>query len=839
MSGATALPLPEGTPGSLTAVSSDLVRVDSRVDQTLIAQHGASSPVISSSWKGGAAESRAAEANTLRARLTSASDRLPTIGTALTTYGEKLATTIEKVRRWQRKWDEAQETYTTLVRRLRNEPDEEGFDKQAVADKAADDRDAEHERLKRLYTDAMDELTAAGKTAATTVRGQCDLVVPEGNADSRNEVGAHLLRDLPLSGGEAMSELAKDVAPELADDLRKVVESNDPDKIAAFLEEYEQYADDPYFAQAVMSELEAEGLMETFTDLAIVNASLAGQDDKLGDQQQALLSMLGTMYATASGPAEGDVDPHGYNFEGINEWRDEVWFPSLTESGRTDYEFANDSFAGGHFDGYWAQGQLLAAATQAGVSPGVDFMEHVGVDLVEWDRENGGYEDYRSFNHGPTGMTGPDFFDYGDRDSMRAFHANDPVWALLESASQHEETTQALLMSDVSAKNGDQSIVDYLVRERGGSMETRMPFPDGGKLLAETVAEYGTDRSDEASTALAAQYLNAYVDTVGSGEFANGEKMTDNAFAEGRTGTADVISAHIEDFIRATDSPDVSNSPFSEELGRAGDPTSYRVNFDEETSDHFAQMFGDLALDRPDEVVTSDNPDARDNPPALQRVFNAALAHNATALHEGYASPDGDPMVAMDRGAGFLVHLTESAGHGRVESAEAQDAYNEYLREVLDSGAGLVPVGSIPVVGGVADAAYGLGTDAILDRIIDTDHATRQEVSEAEVGQNVRKLLEDQATMAVIENGAWEEGKDPVTWAADRGLSDSQTFVRDGQLMPIEEILADPDRQAAFFDHYLREPDGGAGVIRELTDQIEEAVGSGSVRAEDDYKAGG
>jgi hypothetical protein len=836
MSGATALPLPLGTPDELTAVSNTLVRVADRVAQTLIYQHGGSSPVIAASWQGSAAQSRAEEATTLKSRLTAANGRLPEIGTALTTYGGVLETTIADVERWQEQWDEAEETYRTHIRQLNNEPDEEGFDKQAVADGYADQRDAEHQRLLRLYETAMEDLRTAGTTAAGTIRGQCDLVVPSANAGDRLEVGAYLLADLPMSGGEAMTELAAQLAPELADELRDASTGGDPEALAAILEKYGEYADDPYFAHAVMAELEAEGLMDAFTGLAIANMR-NGHDDDLRDAQQEVMTMLGTMYATASGPAEGDIDPHGYNREGIEQWREEVWFPALTESGRAVHDLADEGFAAGTYDGYWAQGLLLSAGTAAGVTPGTDYMRHVGEDMVAWDRAYGQYDGERDWDFAAP-FNRPNLIGYED-DSPRATFSDDPIHALLEAASADEESTYALLMSRVPGEDGRQPIVEYLVRERGGTMAYDQPFMDQGQLLAETVAEHGRDRTDLQSTALAGHYLNAYVETVGSGTFANGEEISEYAFASGRTGTADVISAHIEDFVRATDQADRTDDPYSEVIGAEGDPRSWRVNFDQDAVHNFAQVFGDLALDRPDEVVTAENPGAVDNPPALQRVFNAAVAHNALSLNQAFADPDGDPVVAMDRGAGFLVHLTESAGHGRIESAEAQDAYNEYLTKVLDAGVGLVPVGDIPVVGSISDAAYGLATDELLDRLIDTSHADRQHTTEAGVGQTVRALLQEQGTMALVEAGAWEEGKDPVTWAAAHPLSPSQTFVRDGELMPIEEILASPERTAAFFDQYLREQDGGAGAIRELTDQIEEATGAGSVIADDDYEAGG
>ncbi|WP_331228072.1 hypothetical protein [Georgenia sunbinii] len=43
---------------------------------------------------------------------------------------------------------------------------------------------------------------------------------------------------------------------------------------------------------------------------------------------------------------------------------------------------------------------------------------------------------------------------------------------------------------------------------------------------------------------------------MGSGTFANGSELWEYSFAQGRTGTADVMSVHIEDFVRALSRPD-------------------------------------------------------------------------------------------------------------------------------------------------------------------------------------------------------------------------------------------------------------------------------------------
>lgn len=835
MAGADALPLPVGLPASLRSVATSLEQIVDRAASTLIWQEGPTSSVIAATWTGEAAAARRAEATTLRARIRRAGGKLRDMSLPYRTYADTLEEAIENVTRWQAEWDEAERTYRSRVRALNNEPDDEGLDKQAIADRWADERDVEHRRLCALYEAEMEDLRVAGKSAATTIQGLCDDVVPQSKAGSRLEIGAYLLRGMELAGGEAMVEYAESVRERFEADLAAATAGTDATALTDFVNDYGDYVENPHFAYVIARDLGADGLMKAFTDLSLSNIAYAGNDGLA--EQQAVMGVLGTLYVTASGAADGGLEEGGYAAEEITQWRT-GWHDSLIESGRSRHSFENEGMAAGSYYGYYAQGLMLTAAAQNGVVPDEAYMHTVGVDLVEWDRSLG---DGREWDFAVESMHKPRLI---TDDGALGVQAEDPVWALLNAAAKDEASTYALLNEDIGSGSDTRSVVSYLVEERGALMGNRRPFLDGGALLADTVAAHGSDRTDEQSVALAANYLHSYLETVGTGMFdIDGDdegdvEISEYAFAQARTGTADLISAHVEDFIRATAKADRGDTPYSS-VSTPGEPVTWQLNFNQGLRDTFANVFGDLALDRPEELVTADNPGAKDNPPALQRVFNAALAHNATALHEAFATlPDGDPDAVMNDGAGFLVYLTENAGHGRIESAEAEDAYGAYLKKVLDAGAGLVPVGSIPVVGGLADAGYGLATDAILDQLVDTEHTSRQQTIEADLGQTVRELLQEQATMAVVEAGAWEEGKDPVTWATKHGLSPEQNFIRDGQLMPLEEILEAPAKEDAFFNHYLRAQDGAAGVLLNLEDQVQQAVSYGKDTAEDDHTAG-
>lgn len=181
--------------------------------------------------------------------------------------------------------------------------------------------------------------------------------------------------------------------------------------------------------------------------------------------------------------------------------------------------------------------------------------------------------------------------------------------------------------------------------------------------------------------------------------------------------------------------------------------------------------------------------------------------------------------------------LTESTGQAHLEYAEGQDAYGEYMARLANAAAGMVPVGSVLYVGAPLGAVYDLTAEAILDQAIDTGHAERQGQLTADVRENLRTMFVDQGRMALVRAGDWEEGQDPVTWAANNYLSADENFVRDGELIPFEELFGDDSegchagRRTALLNKFLTDGDGGANRLREMEIMIDSALSAGRDKA--------
>lgn len=188
----------------------------------------------------------------------------------------------------------------------------------------------------------------------------------------------------------------------------------------------------------------------------------------------------------------------------------------------------------------------------------------------------------------------------------------------------------------------------------------------------------------------------------------------------------------------------------------------------------------------------------------------------------------------MHEGAAFLTYVGESAGHSLAEQAGHDQAYNEYLKQLISRGAGVLPLSDIlpggKLVGSTTGAAYSTAADSILGHMIDTNQVAQAESTGASLNQRIQRLLEGQITSAVIAHDAWPEGRDPVTWAQANPMDSDWTFVRAGKLMPMDDIRADAQRTSSFFTHYLRNSDledGGRPALLRFEDQIEGARASG------------
>lgn len=326
-------------------------------------------------------------------------------------------------------------------------------------------------------------------------------------------------------------------------------------------------------------------------------------------------------------------------------------------------------------------------------------------------------------------------------------HWSDPLHSLLYSASLNEDAATTLLLGEMNVGDTGEwdSVVGYLVNGRGGRMYESMPFQDEGALLASVVADYGIDRTDPRSVELSGHYLNALLETLGNGTFQNGRAIGPDAFAGARSASADVVIAHIEDFSHATTNP-ASGGGRQTIAERFGDTV---VQFNASGRDSFHLLFGELALDQPDDLVMKFDSESGklSDLPALQRVLTAIMAHGGESLGEALDGtvPGTVPRAAeteTERQTSLLMRALNGAEMSLSEVAADKDAVGEMLISMVDDGTGLV---SLPggLAGRVGKHAIGEAAEHLIMALVDTDNLERMQGSAADWRVASRILLDD------------------------------------------------------------------------------------------------
>ena len=225
-SGAEALESPKPVTGA-SEVASHWKAIGSAIGQTQAAQH---SSVPAESWTGVAADAASAEIQALGGKLSGLSGQFATPASALTTWEERNSQGIKTVESLQTQWDEAVAAYKKTKAEI---------DARAATDKeynpASDLKAAEstlasaQAPLKKSYDKEIHDLSAAASTAASQIRGtSAGIISPEAVKGGRTAVGVELFgSDMPISDGAAEWDYARDVAPEMLEDIEKAAGSKE------------------------------------------------------------------------------------------------------------------------------------------------------------------------------------------------------------------------------------------------------------------------------------------------------------------------------------------------------------------------------------------------------------------------------------------------------------------------------------------------------------------------------------------------------------------------------------------------------------------------------------
>lgn len=225
-SGAEALESPKPVTGA-SEVASHWKAIGSAIGQTQAAQH---SSVPAESWTGAAADAASAEIQALGGKLSGLSGQFATPASALTTWEERNDQGIKTVEGLQTQWDEAIAAYKKTISEIndRAATDKEynpASDRQAAESTLA----SAQAPLKKSYDKEIHDLSAAASTAASQIRGTSNgIISPEAVKGGRTAVGVELFgSDMPIADGAAEWDYAREVGPQMLDDLNKAADSKE------------------------------------------------------------------------------------------------------------------------------------------------------------------------------------------------------------------------------------------------------------------------------------------------------------------------------------------------------------------------------------------------------------------------------------------------------------------------------------------------------------------------------------------------------------------------------------------------------------------------------------
>lgn len=791
--GLTALPMPHGDPSGVWQAAGLLRTGASHVTSGQLVSRGGDPPWSPPAWAGPAADAAGAEVRILAGRVASLADRLLRAAAVLDEYGDAL--------------DGAHRTVLGL---------QTAYDSAVPRDPALAMPAQEVVALAGRYAVALADLDLAGDAAAHRLRLLRDEVGDSGRARDGWSDGADprsaSLAGLPIVTGRVHQLEADRAADDLAARLDQLV-AGDPwsvDEVATLLQ---TRARDPVFAQALWARLPPDRLAVVLAALSTPAGGSATAVDRGWYRERVADAVqgLGVALATAANPAYAtglDV----VSVARLAAWRG-PWLTRLADASSRAVRLDDErAVAGG-----WVQGQLLAGARSAGLSPGLPYAATVGVALVAADRQarraNGVMD---TLNPAAT-----------VRPVIVAGRVGDPVVALAEALQGDVVAARAWLLHPLPDDPG-QLVVDHLVQGRYLWADARGAGPSMA-AVGRLVVTAGSDPGSRD----AAQVASAFVGAVGSEAVATPDRAAFRRVitpALGSLGT--VLGDHPDAVTAALDESwaaglDGASLTPAERLVRHGREagTWEVVMADRATA---AAVVGELAFDRTDRGAGAAGTTAAQDPaaaPALAHVLDLVGARLEADLVAAVAADHAGDEHAVDAAAqqlgGTVGFLLTAAGTALAGSDADADARNRALAQVAD-----LAVAKIAIPGTAGRLATPL-VRAAGERVVaaalpsGAEAAQRQATADAVERQREEALVA--ARTLVSRAHPWSDDQSPIRWAARSADRDPAPFWDEtGTPLP-EDTMTTAQRHS--FTDWRR--DAGLAVYDTVPQAVRDAVDRG------------
>jgi hypothetical protein len=807
LTAATALPVPPGDPAGIWHAA-DLLRAGAA---------GLGSPDapwalpagLDAGWVGPAALAARDEALLLAARTSGLGERMLRAAGVLTEYAEALDVAQRVVAALQLDYDAA----------LCSPPDP-----------AAASGPPGMVELAGRYVVATADLDLAGEVAAHRLRditsGAGEGPPAAGGQPSgrgwtgrpQSDPAAAAVAGLTLTDGR-QHRLSADAAAEQVAGWLGAVAAGDAWAISHAASTLELWGRDPVFAAAIWSGLPSDRLAAVVATVVAASApgapgapgasgvagvgSRPSDDGWLRDRGTALVTGLGATLAVAANPAYArGLDP--LTTDRLDRERP-GWLGRLAAAAGTVLTRPDGSTVGGG----WVQGQLLAAASRAGLSPGASYAATVGVALVAADRAA-----TRGTVSPLTASRAADIRADGRRGTAAAW-SDDPVRSLAEALLDDAEAARAWLLHPLPEESG-RFVVDHLVADRYLALPPPVAAASLG-AVARLVAASGADATSRQSVLVSSAFLAA----VGRTTTTTTHPMSfRRALDPALDDLGAILGAHPD---AVTDTFDQSAAPGVDASGLAPADRLVRqgrspglwevVLADRATA---SALFGALALSSSEDPA---HPTPRAGPtaatPALAMAVGGMTATLEIDLLAAVATSEAGPGRPAARGPGATVLSDEataaarrlgattgfalaSAGTALAGRSVANDAEHQALLDVAELGLAKVTVPG--TAGRVATPLLRTAARRLAQAALPTGAEAAQRHATAAALESAR----DDAYLAVralISQAApWSAEHSPQAWAERTATTRHPVPFWDATGRPLPEAQLSTAQRRSFTD---------------------------------------
>lgn len=825
LDGLAALPLPLGEPVSLWRAATTLRAAAADVSSGALVSTGGRLPSLERAWAGPAAQQAGSEAALLAGRISAEVDRLLRGAVVLGDYGDALDAAQRSVTTMQRSWDT--HAFALAV-------------PGAVAPELA--------HLTGAYAVVVAELSMAGDVAAHRIRALVGEAAgdPAGGPRGRGGQGsaeqlsgaslagtggpgsgfdaavrAATLVGLDLVTGRLDWLSADHVAHDVAAELERVA-GGDPLAIGRALAAMGSRVRDPVFAQALWSRLTPDDVTRVLATLARPGPSLDVTPEWFTRNAGELVTALGTALVTAANP-DYAVGLDLVTARALDGWR-RGWLAAVTSSVRTSTRQSD----GGTIGGAWTQGQLLAAAARAGLSPGVEYASSVGVALVASERAAGLP---RSAGSRPAPDPAHALTSTGQH-AVVGDLPDDPILSLQSALAGDVEAARAWLLHPLS-EDPAVLVIDHLVGARHLLLESAGAAASMA-ALGQMVVAVGSDRTSPGSTHVAAAFVGAVARTSMT---TPDREAFDRALAPALWDLATVVGSHTDAVTGALDGSSASGTDAAalSSLERLVRPGRVPGTFDIVIADRaaVAALVGEIALDAGPAGDSADGstrgPDAV---PALRHLVDLLGTRLENDLVAAVAADHGGDTHALEAAAGRLgatVGFTlTSAGTALAGQGADADAENRAVTSVAQLAVDKLRVAG--PAGVVATPLVRYAAEHVLSSLLPTDaEAAQRAATDAALARAREQALVDARTL-VSRARPWDASQSPEGWAATVATGRPVAPFWDARGTPLPESVMTTAQRRSFTDWRRAE---GLSVYDTVPQEIRDAIDAGTREAAD------